>query len=188
MVVAHYCGHRMARPGFGGAFIPAAEQAVARAIAEALEALGVAAAFGSLSSGADILAAEAALARGAELHVVLPFGPRRFKAEAVVPSGAEWERRFDASVRRATSIEVLPGEVEATDRAYATSARRAMDRTVLRARMLGTEPVQIAVWDGKPVIDGSTVDAELREWQLTGLHSCIIPPSWSRHPKSVKSV
>lgn len=185
MVVAHYCGHRMARPGFGGAFIPAAEQAVADAIAEALETLGVTAAFGSLASGGDILTAEAVLARGVELHVVLPFGPRRFKAEAVVPSGADWERRFDAAVRRATSIEVLPGEIEATDKAYAMGARRAMDRAVLRAGMLGTEPVQIAIWDGKPVIDGSTVDTEVKEWQLTGLHSCIIPPSWSLHRKSV---
>jgi hypothetical protein len=185
MVVAHYCGHRMARPGFGGAFIPAAEESVARAIAEALESFGVAAAFGSLASGGDILAAEATLARGAELHVVLPFGPRRFKAEAVEPSGAEWARRFDAAVRRATSIEVLPGEIEATEKAYATGARRAMDRAVLRAGMLGTEPIQIAIWDGKPVIDGSTVDAELKEWQLTGLHSCIIPPSWSLHRQTV---
>jgi hypothetical protein len=185
MVVAHYCGHRMARRGFGGAFIPAAEETVARAIAEALDSFGVVAAFGSLASGGDILAAEAALARGAELHVVLPFGPRRFKAEAVVPSGADWERRFDAAVRRATSIEVLPGEVEATDRAYATGARRAMDRAVLRASMLATEPVQIAIWDGKPVIDGSTVDAELTEWQQTGLRSYIIPPTWSLRYQSL---
>jgi hypothetical protein len=185
MVVAHYCGHRMARPGFGGAFIPAAEHAVARAIIDALGSLGISAAFGSLASGTDILAAEAVLERGAELHIVLPFGPRRFKAEAVVPSGAEWERRFDAAIRRATSVEVLPGEVEATEKAYATGTRRAMDRAVLRARMLGTEPVQIAVWDGKPVIDGSTVDVELKEWQNTGLHSCIIQPSWSLRRKSV---
>ena len=105
----------------------------------------------------------------------------------MVPSGALWERRFDAAVRRATSVEVLPGEVEATDKAYSTGARRAMDRAVLRARMLGIEPVQIAVWDGQPVIDGSTVDTELKEWQLTGLHSCIIPPRWARIP-AVKSI
>ncbi|MEI9985099.1 MAG: hypothetical protein WDN69_19040 [Aliidongia sp.] len=103
----------MARPGLGGAFIPAAEEAVSRAIADALEQLRVGAAFGALASGADILAAEAVLTRGVELHIVLPFGPRRFKAEAVAPSGGDWERRFDAAVRRATSVEVLPGEVEA---------------------------------------------------------------------------
>jgi hypothetical protein len=185
MVVAHYCGHRMAKPGLGGALIPTAEEAVARAIADALEQLGVGAAFGGLASGTDILAAEAALARGAELHVVLPFGPRRFKAEAVAPAGPDWERRFDTAVRRATSVEVLPGEINADEKAYATGARRAMDRAVLRARLLGSEPVQVAVWDGRPAIDGSTVDVELREWQQTGLHSCVIPPSWSLRRKSV---
>jgi adenylate cyclase len=185
MVVAHYCGHRMARQGVLGAFVTSAEQAVARALVEAFDSLDVTAAFGSLASGADIMAAEAALSRSAELHVVLPFGPRRFKAEAVAPAGADWERRFDAAVRRATSVEVLPGEVEATDQAYATGARRAMDRAVLRARMLGTDPVQVAVWDGQPVADGSTVDVELKEWQQTGLHSCIIPPNWTLRRKSI---
>jgi adenylate cyclase len=178
MVVAYYCGHRMARAGSDGAFVAHAEPSVARAIADTLDALDISVVFGSLASGADILVAETALARGAELHIVFPFGPRRFKAEAVTPSGGEWERRFDAAVRRATSVEVLPGEVEATVTAYATSSRRAMDRAVLRARMLGSEPVQIAVWDGKTVTDGSAVDVELREWQQTGLHSCIIPPVW----------
>jgi hypothetical protein len=185
MVVAHYCGHRMALPGLSGALVPAAEEAVARAIAAALEQLGVGAAFGGLASGAEILAAEAVLARGAELHIVLPFGPRRFKAEAVAPAGPDWEKRFDTAVRRATSVEVLPGEVDAPEQAYATGARRAMDRAVLRARLLGTEPVQIAVWDGRPTSDGSTVDLELKEWQQTGLHSCVIPPAWSLRRKSV---
>jgi adenylate cyclase len=185
MVVAHYCGHRMTKQGAAGSLVPANEHAVARALAEALDALDVTAAFGSLASGADILVAEAVLARGSELHVILPFGPRRFKAEAVTPSGEGWEGRFDVAVRRASSIEVLAGEVEATIKAYADAAGRAMDRAVLRARMLGVEPVQIALWDGKPPLDGSTVDAELTEWQSTGLHSCVVPPSRVSYRKTM---
>jgi hypothetical protein len=185
MVVAHYCGHRMTPPGRQGPLTASDECKVAVALADTIASLDVAAVFGSLAAGADLLVAEAALKRGAELHIVLPFGPRRFKAEAVAPGGAEWDARFDAAFRRASSVEVLPGEVEATLKAYAMGARRAMDRAVMRARMLGVEPMQIAIWNGKPVNDGSAVEAEIQEWQSTGLHSCIIPPHWSMRRKIV---
>jgi hypothetical protein len=185
MVVAHYCGHRMTPSGRNGPFIAADERKVAEAVADMIASLDVAAVFGSLAAGADLLVAEAALARGAEVHIVLPFGPRRFKAEAVAPSGYDWDARFDAAFRRASSVEVLPGEVEATITAYAMGSRRAMDRAVMRARMLGVEPMQVAIWNGKPVSDGSAVEAELQEWQSTGLHSCIIPPHWSARRKIV---
>jgi hypothetical protein len=185
MVVAHYCGHRMTPPGRRGPLVAADEGRVAEALVDTITGLKVAAVFGSLSAGADLLVAEAALRQGAELHVILPFGPHRFKAEAVTPCGAGWSARFDAAFRRSSSVEVLPGEVEATVKAYAMSARRAMDRAVMRARMTGVEPMQIAVWNGKPEGDDCAVESELREWQSTGLHSCIIPPHWSSRRKIV---
>ncbi len=185
MVVAYYCGHRMAAPGTTGPLTRADEPRVAQALADTLATLDVSAVFGSLAAGADLLIVEAALQRGAELHVVLPFGPHRFKAEAVTPSGDGWDARFDAAFRRSSSIEVLPGEVEATATAYAMGAGRAMDRAVLRARMMNVDPVQIAIWNGKPSRDGSAVEAEVLRWQSTGLHSCIIPPHWSQRRKIV---
>lgn len=178
-VIAHYCGNRMAVDSSRAGLVAEQEEHVASAIADALDSLDVQAAFGSLASGADILTAEALLKRGAELHVVLPFGPRRFKTEIVMPGGEGWEARFDYAVRRATSIEVLPGEVEPTMMALTNCARRAMDRAMMRAGMMSTEPVQIAVWDGKPPTDGSYVDVQIDEWQSSGLHSCIIQPEWS---------
>ncbi|HVJ54819.1 MAG TPA: hypothetical protein VM689_20330 [Aliidongia sp.] len=185
MVVAHYCGHRVTPLGRSGPLLGSDEMPVSLALADTLSTLEVSALFGSLSAGAELLIAEAALKRGAELHVVLPFGPLRFKAEAVTPGGVGWDDRFDAAFRRASSVEVLPGEVEATSKAYAMGARRAMDRAVMRARMLGIEPMQIAIWDGRPTADGSTVDDEIKEWQATGLHSCIIPPRWSARRRSM---
>src|SRR5262249_18515215 len=66
--VIHYAGHRVGRR-----FGQRAEEVVADSIRRLLVEHRVAFGYGSLASGADILFAEALLARGGELHVVLPF-------------------------------------------------------------------------------------------------------------------
>ena len=53
-------------------------------------------AYGSLASGADILWAEALLAAGSELHVILPFAREEFIERSVTPSGPGWAERFDS--------------------------------------------------------------------------------------------
>ncbi|CAN5402810.1 hypothetical protein BH10PSE14_BH10PSE14_39480 [soil metagenome] len=63
--------------------------------------------FGALAAGADILVAEALLAHGAELHLVLPGGIACFAAVSVDPFGAGWRQRFDAVIARATSIRAV---------------------------------------------------------------------------------
>ena len=49
--------------------------------------------YGALAAGADIIVAEALVARGAELHAVLPGGPEAFAAVSVDPFGKGWRRR-----------------------------------------------------------------------------------------------
>ncbi len=67
LCVVHYTGHRMSGAGTHTALVPSAEPAVRDAIASLLDRLNVAAAFGSLASGADTLFAEAFLTRGGSL-------------------------------------------------------------------------------------------------------------------------
>lgn len=62
--IVHFCG-RMFRPD------DALERALGAMIADRLEQHGAVAGFGALACGADILVAEALLARGSELNVVL---------------------------------------------------------------------------------------------------------------------
>ena len=85
------------------------EEALRPRIAAALAAEGIRYVYGSLASGADILFAEAALAAGCDLHVVLPFpvesfvedgGRRRQSAR-----GADrWGERFRACLNHSTSL------------------------------------------------------------------------------------
>jgi hypothetical protein len=62
-----------------------------RRIRRALDARRIGVAYGSLSSGLDMLAA------GAELHVVLPSDEEAFVETAIRPAGARWVERFRCS-------------------------------------------------------------------------------------------
>jgi hypothetical protein len=63
--------------------------------------------FGGLSAGAEIVAAEAAIEAGAELHVVLPGGTEAFARACVEPAGSGWRGRFDAMVGAAESLHMV---------------------------------------------------------------------------------
>jgi len=88
--VVHFCGHRIANEHERGRFPREEEAMVAARIAKVVERNAARFAYGSLASGADILWAEALLARGSELHVMLPFARDEFIEQSVAPSGSDW--------------------------------------------------------------------------------------------------
>lgn len=148
--VIHYTGHMIAPPGRSGRFKAAQETQIAAAIAAKLEQHGVGFGYGALACGADILFAEALLAKGAELHIVLPFSREDFIRVSVAPGGPGWVERFDACLQRARTI------TYATDDSYlghdwifSYGSFVAMGLAVLRARFLDGSVRQVAVWDGE---------------------------------------
>jgi hypothetical protein len=96
--VVHFCGHRIGERE--GRFPLGAEEDVAKRVAELVSDNTPGFAYGSLASGADIIWAEALLARACELHVVLPFAREEFVASSVAPSGPRWVQRFDRCLQR----------------------------------------------------------------------------------------
>ncbi len=76
-------------------------------IADLLERSRAGFGFGALSAGAELIAAEALLARGGELHVVLPSDAASFAALHVDPHGGNWRARFDAALEAAESIRLI---------------------------------------------------------------------------------
>ena len=62
--------------------------------------------YGSLTAGADLCCAEALLAHGAALHVVLPCGQADFERHYVDVAGRSWRQRFRAALAAATSVQV----------------------------------------------------------------------------------
>ena len=167
---AMFCGHIFTAD-------PAAEAAIAARIAEVLDETPIGFFYGALACGADILIAEAALARGAELIVVLPFGVEDFIRESVETGGESWIPRFHACLAKA-SVVVRASTMDYVGDAHQFSygSRIAMGLARLRARHLGGEAVQLAVWNGTAGGAEAGTSADVATWRASGGRSIVIPP------------
>ena len=168
--VAHFCGHMFAADA-------AAEARLKAEIGRALDEEGVGFAYGALACGADILIAEAALERGVELHVVLPFVEEDFLAQSVRPGGGDWVERYRACRDSAARV-TLASEMEyfGDPGQFGYASRMAMGLARLRARHLGGEAVQIAVWDGAGCDGPAGTGADVAAWRAHGGRSRTIEP------------
>jgi class 3 adenylate cyclase len=173
--VIHFTGHMISASG-KGRFPAEQELAVSAAIVAMLEQRRVGFAYGSLASGADILFAEALLARGAELHVVLPFAREEFIEISVAPAGALWHERFDACLRRATSVTFATEDrYLGHDWIFAYGSFVAMGLARLRGKFLDGDVRQIAVWDGQETTGVAGTGFDVRTWRDLGLAADVIP-------------
>jgi adenylate cyclase len=122
------------------------EAALRERIDAAIDELGPEDAFGPLACGADILIAEAILARGARLHVVLPFRESDFLDQSVRCGGEAWVARYSACRAKCASIHfATPGQYVNDDHQFAYGSRLAMGLAALKARERGVEAIQLAV-------------------------------------------
>jgi class 3 adenylate cyclase len=173
--VIHYTGHMIAAPQRAGRFPAEQETEAAAAIRASLARSAVGMGYGALAAGADILFAEALLARGAELHVVLPFTREEFTALSVAPSGAQWLDRFEACLQRASSVTYATDDrYLGHDWIFAYGSFVAMGLAVLRARFLDAPVRQIAFWDGEETTGVAGTGFDVRTWHSFGLAGEII--------------
>ena len=142
--------------------------------------------FGALAAGSDIIIAEQLLARGAELHIVLPTLPKDFIAQSVAPYGEDWLRRFDTCLAAATSIKStahVTGDYEPLATSLASDV--AMGAAVLNARQLESEAVQLLILDeGDGVLgDGMGTARDGQRWLASGRRQYLV-----RSPRSAAVV
>ena len=168
--VAHLCGHMFRADGTAEARL---KEAIDRALVE--ENIGFA--YAALACGADILLAEAALARGIELNVVLPFEQEDFLAQSVRPGGPGWEPRYRACLERAAGVTVASAMGYFGDPAqFGYGGRMAMGLARLRAAGIGAEAVQLAIWDGREAIGPAGTGADVAAWRGHGGRSRTLDP------------
>lgn len=173
--VIHYTGHMIAPPGAGGRFKAEQESEIAAAIAAALSRHGVGFGYGALACGADILFAEALLARSAELHVVLPFAREEFIKASVAPGGAGWPERFESCLQRASSVTYATEDSYlGHDWIFTYGSFVAMGLAVLRARFLDGTARQFAVWDGEATSGVAGTAFDVRTWRSLNRPADII--------------
>ena len=169
-----YTGHMFEQRG-------AEEPALARRVAEALDRLGASEAFGPLACGGDILIAESMLARGAALHVVLPFAERDFVKQSVLCGGEDWLARYKVCRAAAASLHFsTPGAYVEDDYQFAYATRLAMGLAALRARETGGEAVQFAIHAPDAASFSRTglagTAADTRAWEQLGKRTVTVHP------------
>lgn len=182
-----YCGHM-----FTEAEVPAQARKQLRAdIAAAFETLRPGAVFGALAAGSDLMIAEAALARGAELHVVLPMQEDLFVAKSITPFGEAWMRSYQSCKARAATFRVAsPLTSFADDAAFAFSSEYAMGLAIRHAGALRARAWQLAVWDGEPSAGVAGTGADVVRWRSTNRPQTIVAfprrasPNVNREPQS----
>lgn len=186
--VVHYCGHRILPPECQGRFPAGEESRVRQELDAMLGRLNAGIGFGSLAAGADILAAEALLARGAELHVVLPFHQDEFAKVSVAPAGNGWVERYLRCLDRASSVRIASsGEYLDDPVMFDFCARIAMGDALIRAQVLQTEAHQVAVWDGTDSTHAAGTAIDIRTWTSTGAASTVITVPSGDPPEVVDS-
>lgn len=156
-----------------GAWSPTLERAARAAIGERIDGVRVRVGFTGLASRLDILFAEGMMARGVELHVVLPFpGYVARVVEEVGRSALGWRRRFDVILGPARAEGRLhhatadPSAEDDVLRDFVTTVVQGL--AIARARSLGFETRAIAVLeaDGRASAGDST--GFLAKWRGLG--------------------
>jgi tetratricopeptide (TPR) repeat protein len=174
--VVHFCGHRIGdQPG---SFPPEAEHSVAARVAEVVSQSDPGFAYGSLAGGADIIWAEALLARGSELHLVLPFARDEFVRWSVAPSGAQWVKRFDRCIAAASSVRYATDDAFLGDDVlFRYASDLAMGLALLRGSYLDAEVRQLAIWDGQAAGGTAGTASDVATWRRRGRPVTVISPN-----------
>jgi len=182
--ILHYGGHRL-----GKQFPPEQEATVAARIATELARLNIGHGIGALAAGADILFAEALIARGARLDVVLPFGEDDYCATSVRKDGEAWVARYRACLayERCHVTRVTNDNYRSDPLPFMHASHVAMGMAVLRARFLRTRAHQILVWDRDAPSHG--LEAAARAWHALSAEittpAVVIAP---RDPETLRFV
>jgi class 3 adenylate cyclase len=169
--VVVFVGHMIDAPDCSVPRFPAClEATVATAIEARLESLQAGFGYASAACGADLLFCEAMLARGAELHLTLPFDASDFLATSVAFAGARWVERYHTVCARASSISYGVRERFLGDEALYTFAAEMMQgAALLHARELETEPLMLAVIDHDSGLRAGGTRHTMANWTGLGL-------------------
>jgi class 3 adenylate cyclase len=131
-------------------FPPELEETVYREICAFLEREDCRIGFSSAACGSDILFLEAILKMGGEAHIVLPCGTEMFRQSSVnIAHGSDWSSRYDRVLEKATDVlNVSPQKSSAGNALYEYANLMLYGLASIRADLLETSLVPLAVWDG----------------------------------------
>ena len=188
--VAVFSGPAMSGKDMDAGAQDAATETLAVALREYIRARRIGHVHGGLRAGAEIIAAEAAMAEGAALHVVLPTPVDDYMAAAVLPgeparsatatrtsAGARtWRERFDHCLSHAASLTLMAQKTppaRESDAAFVQAFRYAAGQTLARADALLAPCLSIAIGDGEPA-----TMLHASQWTTSGHEVVRFPCGW----------
>jgi hypothetical protein len=152
-------------------------------IAAVLEEERIGFGYGALAAGADIIIAEALLARGAEVHAVLPGGVEAFAAVSVDPFGKAWRRRFDAVLERAETVRpVRPLGAGPDSGTIGLADEISMGAALMNGRRLESSAVQLLVLDSATPLTNRASGRSREIWASGGWRQRILTAPRETHP------
>jgi class 3 adenylate cyclase len=168
--VVVFSGHMIDAPGRPDARFPeAVSSQVREQLDNRLAELNAGFGYCSAACGGDLLFIEAMLARGAEVHVVLPFSRQDFLQTSINFAGPGWNRRFEAALESATSVGYATEEAFLGDTVlFSFTASLLAGMAQLRARQLETAATMLTVLDPDTVRDTGGTLHTLEAWQASG--------------------
>ena len=123
----------------------------------------------SAACGADIIFVEAMLARGAEVHINLPFDQEDFLNVSIRFAGEEWESRYFDVISRCTSVNYSTKEgYLGDDTLFEYNADVITGKTMIRSRQLNVVPEFVAIYDSSLDSISGGSKATALSWQKLG--------------------
>ncbi len=184
--IVAFTGHLIDAPGRKVPRFPeSAANEVSGKIQAALEELDAGIGYSSAGCGSDILFLEGMQKRRGECNVVLPFDSDDFFEISVDFAGEHWSKRAQEALQRSPQIiEATQGRYAGDDTLFSYANRIIMGRAILRSRILETEPVLLAVWNGAKAKAIGGAAEFINSWKKTGLPVRIIDIGYLKSSKS----
>jgi hypothetical protein len=152
-------------------FPPANVPLVLQRLDDLLEREGATALVSSAACGSDLVALQAAGARGMRRRIVLPFDRDRFRATSVTDRGGDWGQQYDrllAELERRGDVVTLTGHGEGTE-AYVAVNAAILNEAAALAQPSGVQTIAVLVWEGAPRGDDDITAAFGEEARRRGL-------------------
>jgi class 3 adenylate cyclase len=186
--VVAFSGHMIDASGRRPSRFPTEiEDDVTKAVYDVLERVNPGIGYSSAACGSDIIFLECMQERKAETNVILPFVLDDFMQTSVLFAGNSWVDRAHRTLKQSTQmLMATEGKYSGDDLLFDYANRIIMGKTILRADLLETDPVLIAVWDRrKSRKPGGTYDF-IKTWEAKGYPLEIIDISKINKNRSKK--
>lgn len=162
-------------------FSPEMEPAVREEIRAYLRQVKAGFGYSSAACGGDIIFCECLLEMNAKVNLVLPCPVNTFRRQSVTVGGAEWERRFNDVMAKATSTLIANStglgsshEDGANSLGLIYANRILTGLAALQAQSLDLELKPLALWDGRPEERKGGTGSVVAEWESRGFNPHIV--------------